>query len=113
MITIMEYWHLRPELQNDALALMQKMDDLLGPAAHVHPGWCGHARFYQKTNQPGQVVMIYPWRNRESHEDLTVKEEPILQSFYDEYCVAPREIHYYAELLVDVEHDLAVSTQAQ
>lgn len=113
MITVIEYWHLKPGLEKDALGLMQKMDDMLGPAAHVHPGWCGHARFFQKSELPGEVIMMYPWRSRELHEHLSVKEEPDLQSFYDEYCTATRDIHYYDELMVDVEHDEKLTAQAQ
>ena len=113
MVTVIETWRLRPELKKDALALMQKMDDLLGPAAHKHPGWCGHARFFQKSEQPTEVIMMYPWRSRELHEDLTIEEEPVLRGFYDEYCIAPREIHYYAELSVEVEDDETVTAHAQ
>lgn len=105
MISVMEIWHIKPGLEGDALALMQKMDDMLGPAAHDHKGWCGHASFYQSDERPGEIVMIYPWRSRELHEDLTLREEPVLKGFYEEYCASPREIHYYNQLMVEVEHN--------
>lgn len=103
MITVMEIWRLRHDLEEGPLAIMQKMDDLLGPAAHEHPGWCGHARFLESEIRPGEVVMMYPWLTTELHRDLTAQEELLLKSFYEGYCLAPREIHYYTELMVDVE----------
>ena len=103
MITVLEVWRLKPAFQNQALEIMQKMDDLVGPPAHDDPGWCGHARFFQKTSAPEEVVMMYPWRSRELHERLVAQEEPLLQSFFEEYCSQKREIHYYEELAVDVE----------
>jgi hypothetical protein len=105
VITVMEVWHLKPHLADDALAVMQKMDDMVGPPAHEHPGWCGHARFYQSAACPADVVMIYPWVSRQLHEGLTASEEPALTGFYEAYCTARREIYYYTELPVDVEHD--------
>jgi hypothetical protein len=113
MITVLEFWHLKPGLEKDALALMQQMDDMLGPNAHVHPGWCGHARFFQKSELPGEVIMMYPWRSRELHEDLCVQERPVLQGFYEQYCTAPRDIHYFEELMVDVEQGEILTAQAQ
>lgn len=103
MIMVLEVWRLKPAFQNQALELMQKMDDILGPPAHKDPGWCGHARFFQKTSAPDEVLMMYPWRSRELHEQLVAQEEPLLQDFFTEYCSARREIHYYDELPVDVE----------
>ncbi len=103
MITVIETWRLKPGREEEALAIMQKMDDLLGPPAHEHPGWCGHARFFRKNDRPGEVVMMYPWRTLELHQHLTAQEEPVLKSFYEEYCSAPREINYYTELMVEVE----------
>ncbi|HEX9992989.1 MAG TPA: hypothetical protein VGB14_08690 [Acidimicrobiales bacterium] len=107
MITVVEVWHLRPELGGDALALMQEMDDLLGGNAHEHPGWCGHARFFQSAGDPSTVMMLYPWRSRELHEDLLASEEQLLAPFYERCCTARREVHYYEELAVEVEHDHA------
>jgi hypothetical protein len=105
MVTVFETWRLKPGLEASALALMQEMDCMLGPPAHRHPGWCGHAEFYQSAATPTEVLMVYPWRSRELHEDLAKREEPELQKFYADYCTAPREIRYYDELAVDVDHD--------
>lgn len=103
MITVVEVWHLKPAFRDQALQVMQKMDDLLGPPAHEDPGWCDHARFYQSAASPTEVLMVYPWRSRELHERLVAKEEPVLRGFFEEYCAAAREIHYYSELPVEVE----------
>lgn len=105
MITVMEVWHLKHSLKEKALELMQTMDDLLGPPAHVHPGWCGHASFYQDLDDPTKIVMVYTWRTRELHENLIDQEEPILRSFFEENCAQLRDIYYYSELPVEVEHD--------
>lgn len=105
MITVIEIWHLKPGLEGSALDVMQRMDDMLGPPAHEHAGWCGHAEFYQSSARPTDVLMIYPWRSRQLHEDLATREEPLLAPFYAEYCSAPREIHYYDRLMVEVEHE--------
>ena len=106
MITVLEIWYLKPELAERAPALMQEMDDLVGPAAHAHPGWCGHARFYQRRlPHHGEVVMLYPWRSRELHEELQAREEPVLVAFTEKYCAAPRTIEYLDEIPVEVEHD--------
>lgn len=101
----MEIWHLKPEKEDQALALMQEMDDIVGPPAHEDSGWCGHAHFYQRTERPSEVVMLYSWRSRELHEALTIKEKSILVSFIEKNCTAPRDITYYTELPVDVEHN--------
>ncbi|SMO52628.1 hypothetical protein [Melghirimyces algeriensis] len=84
---------------------MQQMDDMVGPAAHEHPGWCGHASFHQRMEKPTEVIMQYPWRSRELHEDLTTQEEPKLAEFYGKYCSKPRDIHYFNDLQVEVEHN--------
>jgi hypothetical protein len=105
MIIVQEIWHLKPGLEDKALELMQQMDDLVGPPAHVHPGWSGHASFYQSTADPTAVIMQYSWYSRELHEDLARDEEPRLQEFYQTYCSMSREIHYYTELPVEVEHE--------
>ncbi len=107
MINVVEVWHLKPELANRAVELMQEMDDFVGPPAHRHAGWCGHAQFLQSQADPATVLMLYPWRSRELHEDLARSEEPGLAEFYGRYCVRPREIHYYLPLPVDVEGDHA------
>jgi hypothetical protein len=103
MITVLEVWRLKPAFQDQALELMQKMDDLLGPPAHKDPGWCGHARFFRSLTSGHEILMMYPWRSRELHERLIAQEEPLLESFFAEYCSVKREIHYYDELPVDVE----------
>jgi hypothetical protein len=105
VISVVEVWRLKPGLEGDALAVMQEMDDLLGGNAHAHPGWCGHARFFQSQADRGTVMMLYPWRSRELHEDLLATEEPLLAPFYERCCTARREVHYYEELDVEVEHD--------
>ncbi|MEO3780393.1 hypothetical protein ABGB16_26980 [Micromonospora sp. B11E3] len=108
MIWVLERWHFTPDA-GDVTAAMQEMDDLLGPAAHAHPGWCGHARFFSALDDPRRGVMLYPWRSRELHEDLVRDEEPRLAEFYRRYCARPRDISYYAEVAVDVDghHDEA------
>lgn len=103
MITVIEVWHIKPSLQDKALDVMQKMDDMVGPPAHLDSGWCGHASFYQSAAAPTEVLMIYPWRSRELHEELVKREEPLLRDFLAEHCTAAREIHYYEELPVEVE----------
>lgn len=105
MITVIEIWHLKPDKKNQALMLMQEMDDIVGPPAHKDSGWCGHAHFYQRTEHPNEVIMMYPWRSRELHEALIMQEETILASFIEENCTGPREITYYNELPVEVEHN--------
>lgn len=105
MIIIMEDWSLKPGLEGRALEIMQEMDDLLGPPAHVHPGWCGHASFYQSASDPRRITMLYPWRSRELHDDLVADEEPRLADFYQRYCAGRREIRYFTEMPVEVEHD--------
>lgn len=105
MIWVLEHWYFKPDLA-DPTAVMQEMDDLLGPAAHEHPGWCGHARFFARLSDPADGIMLYPWRSLELHEDLARAEEPKLVEFYQRYCAKPRDITYYTELEVDVEdHD--------
>ncbi len=105
MVIVQEVWHLRSGYDGRAQDVMQELDDLVGPAAHEHPGWCGHARFLQSTGPSGEVVMLYPWRSRVLHEELAAREEPLLAEFNRNYCAAPREIRYFAELAVDVEHE--------
>ncbi len=104
MISVMEVWHLKPEFAGEAFGIMQEMDDLLGPNAHEHPGWVGHAYFYQSQENPQEVVMLYAWRSREDHADLVEQERPLLADFNDKYCAREREIRYYDELPVDVDH---------
>jgi hypothetical protein len=105
VISVMELWYLKPGTEAEALGVMQEMDDLVGPGAHDHPGWCGHAHFFQSHAERGTVLMLYPWRSKELHEDLRRREEPLLADFYDRYCARPRDIQYWDELEVEVEHD--------
>jgi 3-oxoacyl-[acyl-carrier protein] reductase len=105
MITVVEHWHLSPCLKDRAFEVMQEMDLLTGPPAHRHPGWCGHATFLRSRQNPTEVLVVYPWRSSELHDDLLRDEEPLLASLNDRYCVRPREIARYDELLVDVDHD--------
>lgn len=105
MISVMETWYLKPEHTDKALELMQQMDDLVGPQAHDHPGWCGHAHFYQDSDNPSRVIMMYPWKSRELHNDISDKEKNLLQDFMQQYCSRPREIQHFDELEVEVEGD--------
>jgi hypothetical protein len=102
-VVVTETWRLKTQFEGDALRLMQQMDDLLGPAAHEHPGWCGHARFFQHAERRGEILMVYPWKSRALHEDLLAREEPILRGFEMHYCRAPRAIDYHHELPVEVD----------
>ncbi|MGH9969622.1 MAG: hypothetical protein ACREBG_17760 [Pyrinomonadaceae bacterium] len=105
MIKVAEKFFLKPGLEGQAVQIMQLLDDLLGPAAHQHPGWCGHASFLQSEERPREVFVIYSWRSEELHAALFKQEEPMLADFYRRYCSAPREIAFYRELAVDVEQD--------
>lgn len=113
MVIVIERWRLKPGLEASALELMQKMDDLVGPAAHGDWGWCGHAEFYQSDHDPAEVLMVYPWRSRALHAALREREEPVLQCFYEDYCARPRDVAYYERLPVDVEGQTAGSGQGQ
>lgn len=103
MVTVMEVWHLKPEYVTNSTEIMQEMDDLVGPNAHEHPGWCGHASFFQDADNPTRITMIYPWANRELHEDITNREKNLLQGFIAKYCSSDRLIGYFDQLSVDVE----------
>lgn len=105
MITVFEVWHLKPQYRGSTLQVMQEMDELVGPPAHRDPAWSGHARFYQSRDRPDLVLMVYAWRSIEDHKRLAAAEDPMLRSFVERYCSAPREISYHDELPVDVDHD--------
>jgi 3-oxoacyl-[acyl-carrier protein] reductase len=105
MITVIEQWFLRPEFVERGTQVMQEMDDIVGPGAHDDPAWSGHAKFYHSRMLGNKFLMIYPWRSVEDHEELRVREEPLLKDFFERYCERNREISYYDELAVDVEHD--------
>jgi heme-degrading monooxygenase HmoA len=98
MITVEEIWYLSHEAANDAARSMQAIEDVVGPIAHEHPGWCGHASFLQQHDDPKRVLIIYPWRSLVDHQDLLSCEAPYLSEFYERYCTAPRTIRYYTEL---------------
>lgn len=104
MIWVLELWHYKPEV-GDPTSVMQEMDDILGPAAHDHPGWAGHAKFFQQLDGSSRAMMLYPWKSQELHVDLAETEEPKLAEYYEKYCTRPREIVYYAQLAVDVHDD--------
>ncbi|WP_328847606.1 hypothetical protein [Streptomyces sp. NBC_00258] len=103
MVTVIETWRLKPEFADRALELMQEMDDLVGPPAHVNPGWCEHGRFFQLQDNHSEIWMKYTWRSRSEHEVFIEREELILGDFYAKYCAGPRGIIYLTELPVDVE----------
>lgn len=105
MVTVCETWYLKEEHSAQALELMQQMDDLVGPQAHEDPAWAGHASFYQSQADPAVVLMMYAWRSEEEHRALAESERELLAGFVAEYCARPRDIAYYTELEVEVEHD--------
>jgi hypothetical protein len=102
-VTVIETWRLREEFTGRALELMQEMDDIVGPPAHVDPGWCEHGRFYQLQEKRSEIWMMYTWRSRAEHEVFIKREELLLGDFYEKYCQGPRDITYFTELPVDVE----------
>lgn len=102
MITVQERYSLKPEYVTSADEVMQKLDDILGPAAHESDGWVDHARFLQDRLHRSQVVIIYPWESAESLCDLVHDEETRLGEFYATYCTKPREISVFETLAVDV-----------
>jgi 3-oxoacyl-[acyl-carrier protein] reductase len=105
MVTVIETWFLTSEFADQALKIMQDMDDLVGHNAHDDPGWCGHAHFYQRDANPNQVIMMYSWRSIDKHKALCLSEKPMLQDFMAKYCERERTIEYLTELPVDVDHD--------
>jgi hypothetical protein len=105
MVTVVEQWYLEPEMAPRALEIMQEMDELLGPPAHAHPGWCGHAQFLQSQQDPSELLVVYPWRSREQHESLVRDEDAVLEDFNRRYCRAGRRITLFDSLPVEVEHD--------
>jgi hypothetical protein len=112
-VTVIETWRLRPECAGRALELMQEMDDIVGPDAHVDPGWCEHGRFYQLQEKRSEIWMMYSWRSRAEHEVFIANEERLLGEFYEKYCDGPRDITYFTELPVDVEaegHEAALGS---
>lgn len=103
MVTVIENWLLKSQYAEQALELMQNMDDIVGPNAHDDPGWCEHGRFFQLQSRPAEILMMYRWRSREEHEVFIEKEEELLVDFYERFCERRRQIIYFTELPVDVE----------
>ncbi|MGB0679456.1 MAG: hypothetical protein ACPGUV_07340 [Polyangiales bacterium] len=109
-VVVVETWRLKPEHAGEALHLMQQMDDLLGPGAHDHAGWCGHARFFQRAECPQEVWMMYAWSSEASHRDLLAKEEGVIAEFMAQYCSEPRQISYFNELPVDTDASMEMAS---
>ena len=105
MIQVCERFFLKDGLEGEATRVMQVLDDLLGPAAHAHLGWCGHATFLQSIERPCEILMLYPWRSEELHANLRSREELLLKDFYEQYCTTPRHITFYRLMDVEVEHE--------
>lgn len=103
MIIVQETWHLRATFANQAQQIMQEMDDLVGPPAHAHPGWIGHAAFCQNLDRPTEIVLRYQWTSRESHRTLVSSETTLLAEFTKKYCEIDRQIDYFEHLDVDVD----------
>jgi hypothetical protein len=102
MITVREIWQLKAQFAGSAREIMQEMDDLAGPGAHGDPGWVGHAVFLQNSDRPTEIIVQYPWANRESHSSLVSREQEILPEFTEKYCSEERRIEYFETLDVDV-----------
>lgn len=102
MITVVEKWHIKKQFSGQSLEIMQKMDNLVGPYSHEHEGWCDHAKFYRNSRDGTRIVMVYPWRDKESHQTLVRHEKTTLRDFISNYCSADHEIDYYHELPVEV-----------
>ncbi len=104
MITVIETWHIKKEFTDRVHELMQQMDDKVGPPAHVHPAFLGHATFLQYETEPTKVLVMYPWRSRAEAEELIAGEGPLIADFEAKYCEAPREVAYLTE--VPHDHDM-------
>jgi len=105
VVSVCETWYLKKEYTDQALEIMQEMDELVGPPAHEDPAWAGHATFFQSHADPTTVLMFYTWRSVEEHQRLAESERALLADFYAKYCTQERTIAYYTELPVEVEHD--------
>ena len=102
MIMVHEVWQLKAQFSRSAKEIMQEMDDLVGPGAHDDPGWVGHAVFLQNIDRPTEIIVQYPWANRESHRSLISRETEILAAFTEKYCIGDRRIEYLETLDVEV-----------
>ncbi len=105
MIHVLETWRFKEEFVDRIPELMQKMDDLVGPAAHEHPAFQGHATFLQHDDDPTTVWVLYPWRSRDEAEELVAAEKPIIDDFQATYCSAPRTVKYLTEVAHEHDHD--------
>lgn len=101
MITVVESWYLKSGLEEEAGRILDEMEELLGPSAHAHPGWCGHARFFQSTADRSRLLVVYPWRSLDLLDDLLAAEEKILAPFYESYFRQRRQVETYRELAVE------------
>ena len=105
MITIIESYFLKPDYAEQALRVLQELDNLLGPNAHTNRGHADHAHFLQDAADPTQVRLVYQWRDPESFGELVSSEAALLPEFIGKYCSAPRVIQVHEELAVEVDHD--------
>ena len=111
MIRVLETWNLKDEYLDQVPQVMQVMDDLVGPAAHAHPAFEGHATFLRDEDRdPNKVWVLYPWRSREEADDLIASENDLIAEFTSTYCTAPREVAYLTEVphthdMEDHDHD--------
>lgn len=103
MIHVIERYVLKREYISKAAEVMQNLDDILGPAAHLNDGWVNHAQFLQDQLHRDQIVIVYQWKSAELLHDLLHKEESQLFSFYETYCQKPREVSVFHLLPVDVD----------
>ena len=87
-VTVIETWQLKEKYAERVLELMQEMEDIIGPGAHVDPGWCDHGRFYQLQESSNEAWKRYTWRSRDKRAQC---------------CTGPRAITYFTELTVDVK----------
>jgi 3-oxoacyl-[acyl-carrier protein] reductase len=104
MITVIETWHIKKEFEDRVHELMQEMDNKVGPPAHKHPAFLGHATFLQYETDPTKVLVMYPWRSQAEAEELIASEVDLIADFEAEYCAAPREVDYFTE--VPHAHDM-------
>ena len=98
MIHVLERWHIKEEFADRIPELMQQMDDLVGPPAHEHGAFSGHATFLRPDAESCTVWVLYPWRSRAEAEELIAGEGPLIERFQAEYCAAPREVSYFTEV---------------
>lgn len=103
-ITVLETWRFKEEFLEQIPELMQEMDNLVGPPAHDHPAFLGHATFLQHDDEPTKVWVTYPWRSRAEAEALVAGEGHLIDDFQAQYCSQPREVSYLTE--VPHSHDM-------